>query len=171
MTEVRVRPAEASDADRIAAAGLAWSSPGDTLVVVHDTSYDTATLPALLAERADGTVVGLLHYTTHPDALEVVSLAAEPRRGGTGTALLAAAYERAGQLGLPRVWLVTTNDNLDALRFYQRRGMRITAVDPGAVDRARQRKPTIPTLGDHGIELHDEIRLEGQVSAALDRHR
>jgi ribosomal protein S18 acetylase RimI-like enzyme len=160
-----------ADADRIAAARLAWSTPGDTLVVAHDTSYDTATLPALLAERDDGTVVGLLHYTTHPDAVEVVSLAAEPRRGGTGTALLAAAYERAGQLGLPRVWLVTTNDNLDALRFYQRRGMRITGVDPGAVDRARRRKPSIPATGENGIALHDEIRLEGQVSAAFDRHR
>ncbi|BCJ34903.1 N-acetyltransferase [Actinocatenispora thailandica] len=167
MAQWRVRAATPADAGRIATAGLAWSTPGDSLVVVHDTSYDTTALPALIAERADGTVVGMLSYTAHPDALEVVSLAAEPRRGGIGTALLAAAYRRAGELGLSRVWLVTTNDNLDALRFYQRRGMRITGVDPGAVDRARRRKPSIPLRGDHGIGLHDEIRLEGQVSAAV----
>ncbi len=62
--------------------------------------------------------------------------------------------------GVRRIWLVTTNDNLRALRFYQRRGMRITAVDRGAVDRARAVKPEIPLVGADGIELHDELRLE-----------
>ena len=59
-----------------------------------------------------------------------------------------------------RLWLVTTNDNLDALRFYQRRGLRITAVAAGAVDEARKIKPGIPLLGDHGIAIRDEITLE-----------
>ncbi|WP_275408560.1 hypothetical protein [Actinocatenispora rupis] len=38
--------------------------------------------------------------------------------------------------------------------------MRLIAVDPGAVDRARRRKPTIPTVGAYGIELRDEPHLE-----------
>ena len=59
-----------------------------------------------------------------------------------------------------RLWLVTTNDNLDALRFYQRRGLRIVAVSPGAVDRSRALKPEIPRLGAYGIPLRDEIVLE-----------
>ena len=54
---------------------------------------------------------------------------------------------------------MTTNHNLDALRCYQRRGMRIVRVDPGAVDRVRRRKPGIPLRGEYGIELHDEIPL------------
>jgi len=58
------------------------------------------------------------------------------------------------------VWVVTTNDNVDALRFYQRRGFHISAVRPGAVDHARTHlKPTIPSTGSHGIPIRDEIEL------------
>ena len=52
-----------------------------------------------------------------------------------------------------------TNDNVDALRFYQRRGFRLAELRPGAVDRSRQEKPQIPRTGDYGIPLHDEIDL------------
>jgi len=72
-----------------------------------------------------------------------------------GSELHAAAFAAASARGLRRVWLLTTNDNLDALRFYQRRGMRIANVH-----RARALKPSIPTVGEHGIEVHDEIELE-----------
>jgi hypothetical protein len=59
------------------------------------------------------------------------------------------------------VWLVTTNDNLVALRFYQRRGFRLSALRPGAVDEARRRlKPAIPDAGAFGIPLRDELELE-----------
>ena len=54
-------------------------------------------------------------------------------------------------------WLVTTNDNLDAIRLYQRHGFRLAEVHSGAVDRARELKPTIPVMGQHGIEMHDEL--------------
>jgi hypothetical protein len=57
------------------------------------------------------------------------------------------------------VRLTTTNDNVDALRFYQRRGFRLAELRPGAVDRSRQEKPQIPRTGDYGIPLHDEIDL------------
>jgi hypothetical protein len=56
--------------------------------------------------------------------------------------------------------LITTNDNLDAIRFYQRRDMRIAAVAPGAADEARRIKPSIPEIGDYGIPIRDEITLE-----------
>ncbi|MFG3205250.1 GNAT family N-acetyltransferase [Streptomyces sp. NPDC048192] len=135
------------------------SSWGGTTVVAHGTVYDAAGLPALLAER-DGRVAGLLTYTLSGQGLEVVSLDAVVRHVGVGSALLAAAAEVARQVGARRVWLVTTNDNLDALRFYQRRGMRIVAVGPGAVDTARILKPSIPTTGEYGIALHDVLTLE-----------
>ena len=57
-------------------------------------------------------------------------------------------------------WVITINDNLDALRFYQRRGMRLVAVRPGAVDEARRLKPSIPVIGAQGIPIHDELELE-----------
>jgi hypothetical protein len=59
-----------------------------------------------------------------------------------------------------RVWLITTNDNLNALRFYQRRGMRPVAVHRGAVDEARRIKPTVSLTGDHGIPIRDELEFE-----------
>ena len=58
------------------------------------------------------------------------------------------------------MWLLTTNDNLDALRLYQRHGFRLVQVHPGAVDLARQAKPSIPEVGAYGIPLRDELILE-----------
>ena len=81
-------------------------------------------------------------------------------REGIGTALLSRATGLARAAGVPRLWLITTNDNLNALRFYQRRGLRLVAVRRGAVDEARALKASIPVIGESGIELHDEIELE-----------
>jgi GNAT superfamily N-acetyltransferase len=134
----------------------AWGGP---VVVGHGVAYDLTTLPALVAVDPTGAVAGALAYALDGAALEVVSIVAARPGGGVGTALLAAAVAEARRRGLARVWLVTTNDNLAALRFYQRRGMRITGVDVGAVDRARRLKPGIPTVGADGIPLHDELTL------------
>jgi acetolactate synthase regulatory subunit len=65
-----------------------------------------------------------------------------------------------GSQGLVRLSLPTTNDNTDVLRFYQRRGFRIVAVCPGTADQARVVKPQIPLVGQHGIEIYDELELE-----------
>ena len=83
---------------------------------------------------------------------------------GIGSALLEALETIAVHAGCRRVWLITTNDNTDALRFYQRRGFRIVSIDPGAVARARATlKPSIPTVGEHGINLRDELLLERDI--------
>jgi GNAT superfamily N-acetyltransferase len=106
----------------------------------------------------DGVRAGVLTFAEEPGAVEVVYLEAAVRLRGVGTALIDAVVERATGR---RLWLVTTNDNLDALRFYQRRGFRILEVLPGAVDEARRTlKPTIPAVGDFGIPIRDEIVLE-----------
>ncbi|MEY9844668.1 GNAT superfamily N-acetyltransferase [Streptacidiphilus sp. BW17] len=157
MGDFRVRAAGPDDRERISELlGMSW---GGAAVVAHGTVYDALHLPALLAER-DGRVVGLLTYTLSPGGLEVVTLDAVPPRGGVGSALLDAGVVVARRAGAARLWLVTTNDNLDALRFYQRRGLRIVSVAPGAVDAARLVKPSIPETGEYGIPLHDELTLE-----------
>jgi hypothetical protein len=75
--------------------------------------------------------------------------------------MLAAVEALAAAAGCARLWVVTTNDNLGALRFYQRRGFRLRALRPGAVDASRAAlKPEIPVLGEHGIALRDELELE-----------
>jgi ribosomal protein S18 acetylase RimI-like enzyme len=81
-----------------------------------------------------------------------------------GSALIAEVEQIARRAGCTRLWLITTNDNVDALRFYQRRGFRLAALRPGAVDDSRTRlKPEIPDVGDHDIPIRDELELEQEI--------
>jgi GNAT superfamily N-acetyltransferase len=163
---LRVRAGEAADREWIT--DTLTASWGGTMVVAHGVVYDASTLPALIAELDGETAeepgqperVGLLTYDITAQGLEVVSIDAPVRHAGAGSALLAAAAATARAAGAGRMWLVTTNDNLDALRFYQRRGMRIVGVASGAVDESRRLKPSIPPVGEYGIPLHDELTLE-----------
>ena len=118
---------------------------------------DVLALPGLVAER-DGVRVGLLTYRRAHGGAELEAIVTGERHAGVGTALVEAVRrELAGQ---GRLWLVTTNDNLDALRFYQRRGFALVALRPGAVARGRALKSSIPAVGAFGIPLRDELELE-----------
>ena len=91
---------------------------------------------------------------------EVVALVAIEPRSGVGGALLAEAVERARRAGCSRVFLTTSNDNLDAMRFYQRRGWRLCAVYPGSLERARAERPHLHEIGHHGIPIRDDVEFE-----------
>jgi ribosomal protein S18 acetylase RimI-like enzyme len=119
--------------------------------------------PALIAEEGEQ-LIGLLTYVVDGTQCEVLTLHVDEGRRGVGTALIAEVKNVAARAGCKRLWVITTNDNVDALRFYQRRGFRLVSLHPGAVDESRSRlKPEIPTLGDHGIPLRDELELEQPV--------
>lgn len=121
-------------------------------------SLNALDMPGLVAED-DGREVGLLFYRLDGEDCELFALVATTRAGGVGTALVDALVTRAA--GRRRIWVVTTNDNLRALRFYQRRGFSLCALRPGAVDEARRRlKPGIPLTGFDDIPLRDELELE-----------
>jgi len=110
---------------------------------------DVLALPGFTAER-NGQPVGLLTYRRAKGECELAFIAVLERQQGIGSALLDALRQEVGHG--ERIWLVTTNDNLEALRFYQRRGFRLSALRPGAVDEARKRlKPQISAVGDFGI--------------------
>lgn len=115
-------------------------------------------LPGLVAED-DGRGVGLLFYRVDGEDCELFVLLAVDHEKGIGTALVDTLVARAA--GSRRIWVVTTNDNLRALRFYQRRGFSLCALRAGAVDETRRHlKPGIPRTGDDGIPLRDELELE-----------
>jgi GNAT superfamily N-acetyltransferase len=136
----------ARNADRVARLGTLEDALAQAHLVAH---YD------------DGTLAGVLTYVIGGGECEVLTLHAAHRHGGTGTALLDAIETLARDAGCARLWLITTNDNVDALRFYQRRGFRLAKLHPGAVDDARARlKPGIARVGEHGIPLRDELELE-----------
>jgi GNAT superfamily N-acetyltransferase len=119
---------------------------------------DVLALPGFVAERS-GIPVGLATYRRDDAECELAFIAALEPHEGVGTALLNAVLDAVSDCG--RVWLVTTNDNLDAVRFYQRRGFVLSALRPGAVDESRRLlKPQISTTGAYGIPLRDELELE-----------
>jgi ribosomal protein S18 acetylase RimI-like enzyme len=160
MGEVVVRGLVVDDPDDVGdVAAVLVGSWGSTLVVGRGVVRDASLLPGFLAER-NGVVVGLLTYAVIGDEMEVVTVDALERQRGTGSLLIEAAVGRARELGLRRVWLITTNDNVDALRFYQRRGFRLAALYPNAIEASRRLKPAIPELGAYGIPIRDELELE-----------
>jgi len=120
-------------------------------------------LPGFTAVSADGTVAGVVTYLIEADACEVVSIDAVVQGEGVGTALLEAACEAAVAAGCRRVHLITTNDNVEALRFYQRRGFELSELRPGAVEASRRMKPQIPLVGAHDIPIRDELVLEREL--------
>ena len=110
---------------------------------------------------ADGRLVGVATWDFDGRQAELLSLAVAREHRGEGLAgqLLEAVVGAATADGCEALRLVTTNDNLDAVRLYQRHGLRLVEVRAGAVDRARQLKPGIPLIGEHGIPMHDELVL------------
>ncbi|HTI15541.1 MAG TPA: GNAT family N-acetyltransferase [Dictyobacter sp.] len=132
---------------------------GSATMVVHGISYDMPSLPGFLAYSQDEWL-GLLTYHMQDGMCEIVSLDSLREGYGIGTALIEEARTVARQSGYQRIWLITTNDNLHALRFYQRRGFTLVALYREAVTAARKVKPEIPLIGDNGIPLRDEIELE-----------
>lgn len=116
--------------------------------------------PAVLA-FSEAELVGVATYVIDHDGCELLTLHTTTRQVGVGSALLTAVQDAARDARCRRLWVVTTNDNVEALRFYQRRGLRLAVLRAGAVDQSRETlKPEIPTSGAHGIPLRDELELE-----------
>jgi GNAT superfamily N-acetyltransferase len=134
-----------------------WGSP---VITSRGLAHDAATLPCLVAVDGERWL-GVAVYALEGGECELVLLEAFERRAGIGTALLEATAAIARESNSRRLWLVTTNDNLDALRFYQRRGMRLVRLWVDATTEARRTlKPEIPLTGEYGIPLRDELELE-----------
>ena len=149
----------AGTADDRAAVAAFLDEHGALRVARRGELLDASTHPALLARVGDE-LVGVATYALEGDACELLTLHARRRFAGVGTALVDAVVGAARQAGCRRLWVVTTNDNVDALRFYQRRGFRLEQLRPGAVEASRASlKPEIPLVGAHGIPLRDELEL------------
>ena len=153
---VAVRPF--TEADLPWAEGLVGSELAGRLQARRGELIDALAQDGLVAED-DGRQVGLLTYRLDGDECELVLLAAADEGAGIGTTLVEALRATVGPDR--RIWVVTTNDNVDALAFYQRRGFRLRELRAGAVDESRRTlKPQIGTVGRHGIPRRDELELE-----------
>lgn len=149
---MRVREKSPADQDWIET--LLAERWGSTDVVFGGASHAAHRLPAWIAGDRQG--LATYHLAERAD---LVTLDAVVPGRGIGTALVQALADHLRAAGWPALHVSTTNDNLDALRFYQRRGFRLKAVYPGAIDQARRLKPTIPQIGHYGIPIRDEIEL------------
>lgn len=136
---------------------------GTPRVVSRGVLHQVDTLPGFIASGAGGEL-GLLVYAVTDDQLEIVALYASRSGLGLGTALLAAAAGEAQRLGCVRLWLITTNDNEPAIRFYRARGMALAAVHRGALQESRRLKPEIPERGIGGVPIEDELEFELRLS-------
>lgn len=134
-----------------------WSEP---VVARLGELVDPTRLPAFVA-LLDGERVGLAAYAVRGGDCELVTIRSLREGRGVGRALLEAVRNAAIEAGCRRLWLITTNDNLRALRLYQRWGMEIVAFRRHAVTEARRElKPTIPERGVDGIPIAHEFELE-----------
>jgi GNAT superfamily N-acetyltransferase len=150
---------ESTEADRAALHSF-LSERHSAVVARRERVLNALDHPALIAEDEAGELAGVLIYITNGDECEILTLHTASQWTGAGTALIEAVEQKAR-----RLWVLTTNDNVDALRFYQRRGFRLKELHPGAVDESRMRlKPEIPETGEYGIPIRDEIVLEKEVS-------
>jgi DNA-3-methyladenine glycosylase I len=152
----------------VLASDHAWVSPfmaehwGADIIVVHNQIFIPSMLPGFVAERRD-TPIGLVTYSLYAHDCEIVTLDSLVPNLGVATALIESVENVARQRGAIRLWLVTTNDNLNALGFYQRRGFRIARIHSNAVEYARAFKPSIPQVAENLIPIVDEIELEKQL--------
>lgn len=136
----------------------------------------------VVRSKEDGRIVGLLTYVIASDSVAIseitsISTKQKPRNDGSlycqiislnvltpgkgiGTALIKEVEKTAREEGCSRLTVITTNDNLKALAFYQKRGFTLKTLYPNAIEKSRKVKPEIPLIGEDGIPLRDEIELQ-----------
>jgi GNAT superfamily N-acetyltransferase len=157
---MNVRPVEPRDQEWVT---QFLAEQNSVRVAAHGELLRPPELPGLLTER-ESEPIGLATYRIDGDECELVTLHSRVENAGAGSALIDAVAAVAREAGCRRLYLITTNDNTQALRFYQRRGLRLAALRPGAVDEARRTlKPEIGEIGNDGIPIRDELELELQL--------
>jgi len=135
------------------------SSWGSTAIARRAELLDVSKLSGFVA-RLDDAAAGLLTYLVDDEQLEIETINSLRRGTGVGRALVEAAKELALSSGCKTIVAITTNDNVNALAFYQKVGFRIRDVFRDSVQEIRQLKPSLPDTGQHGIPIRDEIQLE-----------
>ena len=156
MSAFDIRPIQKTDRKWIHDfIGKHWGSP---LVVVHETKYMPEKLPGFIAFSGKRRI-GLTTYAIEKNECELVTLNSIEPGCGAGSALVEAVKNTAREKGCRTLSLFTTNDNIDAINFYEKRGFQIVALYKGAVAKSRKIKPEIPMSGEHGILIQDEIQM------------
>jgi ribosomal protein S18 acetylase RimI-like enzyme len=132
---------------------------GSSAIVTRGRVHRGEELPGFVAESG-GERIGLVTFRIEERECEVISLNSLRERAGVGSALLSSAENEARRAECARFFLITTNDNFPAIRFYKRRGFFVRAVRRDALDGSRRLKPSIPRVGFYGLPLRHEVEME-----------
>jgi DNA-3-methyladenine glycosylase I len=151
---VEVRPLGSEDGAWVTeTTSQQWGLP----VVSISGPHDPGELPGFVAVEG-ATRLGVVTYRAADDECEVVTLHSFRPNRGVGTALLHAVKAVADEKGL-RLWLITTDENLNAIRFYEHRGMTRRAVHHNFVDVVHTYKPQPTAPGARGSGYRDAIEF------------
>ncbi len=157
MMDFKIRRLHKNDQQEISK--LVREHWGGNPIIVHGDSFQTDTLEGLMA-LSESKTFGFLHYQIRDEECEILTLLSLQEHQGVGTALIDSLEQIASEHNCRKLSLITTNDNLHALGFYQRRGFHLAALYPNQVEVSRRLKPAIPEMGNNGIPIRDEIKLE-----------
>ena len=134
-----------------------WSCPP---CISKGKVIDTTMLSGFVSLSAGNKINGVVTYYIENEECEIVTLNSFDENKGIGTALINAVYRLAQNNGCKRLWLITTNDDIEAIRFYQRKGFEWCATHMNAMDISRKLKPSIPLIGNYNIPIKHEIEFE-----------
>ncbi|WP_285806143.1 GNAT family N-acetyltransferase [Rossellomorea marisflavi] len=135
---------------------------GGTEMVISTGIHDCVNLDGF-ACLEDNKILGLITFVYGNQECEIISLDSLREGVGIGSFLLRRVEEEAVINGCLSLSVITTNDNLNALGFYQRRGFQLIDLKCNAVETARIHKPSIPYIAENGIPIRDEILLNKQL--------
>ena len=109
---------------------------------------------------SDNEIVGLITYLIENSECEICSLNSFVENKGIGSKLISEVKKVAQDNDCARLKLVTTNDNIRAIEFYQRRGFVFSKIYVDSMKNARKLKPEIPMYADNGLPIRDELEFE-----------
>ena len=132
---------------------------GDSRLINSRAEHEGSELPGFIIYQ-EGFIIGLLTYHIDGQDCELVSINSDSSSRGIGSMLLRSLEDEAIDQGCQRIWAITTNDNLQAMRFYQKRGYDLKKIHFDSIASLRARKEAIPLIGEAGIALRSEIEVE-----------
>ena len=130
-----------------------------TEMIIRGKVIDMTTVDGIFV-LDDETIIGLITYIIRNETLEIISLDSLREKQGLGTMLIKTVVQEAEKSGCNRIVVITTNDNINAIRFYQKRGFDMVHLYHNALDISRKLKPEIPLTGENSIPLQHEIEFE-----------
>jgi GNAT superfamily N-acetyltransferase len=157
MDPVFIQPVKDADREWVRQVSIEhWASE---IVVTRNSVYLVEEQPGFIA-LLDEQRIGLVTYRIEYNHCEILTLNSLVPGRGIGSMLLNAVEDEAKKQDCKRIWVITTNNNLEALGFYQKRGYVIKTIHSNAIEKSRRLKPEIPLIADSGIPIRDEIELE-----------